>query len=140
VHELAVCQALLAEVSQIARAQHSAKVLRVLVRLGPLSGVEARLLARAYPLAQAGTVAENSELVIEEAPVHVRCRDCGAESAAQANRLLCKDCGSWKTEVTSGDEMLLVRVELEQAADASRPNSDGDINAGRHAAYGGNNV
>jgi hydrogenase nickel incorporation protein HypA/HybF len=140
VHELAICQALLAEVTQIARAQHSAKVLRVLVRLGPLSGVEARLLAQAYPLAHAGTIAENSELVIEEAPVHVRCRECGADSAVQANRLLCKVCGSWKTEVTSGDEMLLVRVELERVVDAAHPNPDVDINGGRHAAYGGNDV
>ena len=78
-HELAICQALIEQVEAIAR-QRAARVARVRVAVGPLSGVEPRLLERAYPLACAGTVAEGSELAIDEVPVRVRCRDCGAES------------------------------------------------------------
>jgi hydrogenase nickel incorporation protein HypA/HybF len=110
-HELAICQALLEQVEAIAR-QRAARVARVRVAVGPLSGVEPRLLERAYPLACAGTVAEGSELAIDEVPVRVRCRDCGAESAASANRLLCGVCGGWHTGLAGGDELLLINVEI----------------------------
>jgi hydrogenase nickel incorporation protein HypA/HybF len=110
-HELAICQALLEQVEGIAR-EHSGRVSRVCVRVGPLSGVEPQLLERAYFLARAGTAAEESELVIESAPVRVRCRSCGAESTASANRLLCAACGNWQTVLAGGDELLLLRVEL----------------------------
>ena len=110
-HELAICQALLEQVEGIAR-QHAARVSRVHVAVGPLSGVEPGLLERAYGLAAAGTAAEDSDLVIEAAAVRVRCRGCGAESNATAQRLLCGECGNWQTELTGGDELLLLKVEL----------------------------
>jgi hydrogenase nickel incorporation protein HypA/HybF len=111
VHELAVCQALVEQVEALAR-RHAARVSRVRVAVGPLSGVEPGLLEQAYPFACAGGDAEGSALDIAAAPVRVRCRTCGAESAASANRLLCGACGDWRTEVVSGDELLLMNVEL----------------------------
>lgn len=111
-HELAVCQELLAQVAGIARRHPAASVSRVRVSVGPLSGIEPALLERAYPVACAGTAAEGSVLAIERAAVRVRCRGCGAESTAAANRLLCAACGDWKTELVSGDELLLLSVEM----------------------------
>jgi hydrogenase nickel incorporation protein HypA/HybF len=110
-HELAICQALVAQVEDIAR-QRAARVGRVRVAVGPLSGVEPALLEQAYPFACAGSDAEGSALEIAAAPVRVRCRSCGAESAASANRLLCGACGDWRTQLVSGDELMLVNVEL----------------------------
>jgi hydrogenase nickel incorporation protein HypA/HybF len=112
-HEMAICQALLEQLEDVAR-QHSARVSRVHLAIGPLSGVEPGLLERAYPLASAGTAAEGSELIIETAAVRVRCPRCGAESTASAQRLLCAECGNWQTELTGGDELLLMKVELSQ--------------------------
>jgi hydrogenase nickel incorporation protein HypA/HybF len=110
-HELAICQALIEQVEAIARPR-DARVTRVRLAVGPLSGVEPRLLESAYALACAGTAAEGSTLDIEEAPVRVRCRGCGAESEASANRLLCGACGGWQTDLAGGDELLLMNVEL----------------------------
>lgn len=111
-HELAICQALIAEVGNIARSKQ-ARVSEVRVGIGPLSGVEPELLAQAYPLACAGTAAEGSRLAIESSVVRVRCRDCGAETIVAPNRLVCGTCGIWRTEILTGDEMLLLRVELQ---------------------------
>jgi hydrogenase nickel incorporation protein HypA/HybF len=110
-HEMAICAALLEQIEAIAH-QHSARVTRVHLAIGPLSGVEPALLRHAYPLACAGTAAEGSDLVIEAAAVRVRCRSCGVESSASAQRLLCAECGNWQTELTGGDELLLLKVEL----------------------------
>lgn len=115
-HELSVCQALLDQVAQVAREREALRVLTVTVRIGPLSGVEPRLLESAYPLASAGTLASGSRLVIEPSALRVRCRECGAECEAESTRLLCARCGNWQVQVISGEELLLVRVELEKGS------------------------
>lgn len=103
---------MLDQVTSIAADHRATQVSRVVVRIGPLAGVEPDLLAAAFPLARAGTVAEAAELVIERLPLRVRCETCGAESEAAANRLLCGACGDWRTRVVSGDELMLSSVEL----------------------------
>ena len=111
-HELSICQALLEQVEAIAREHRSTVIERIVLRIGPLSGVEVPLLEQAYPLAAAGTVAEHAALDIETLPVKVRCRTCGTESEVGPNRLVCPSCGDYRTDLISGDEMLLARVEL----------------------------
>jgi hydrogenase nickel incorporation protein HypA/HybF len=117
-HELSVCMSLLDQVEAIARERGAGKVTRVELRVGPLSGVETDLLRNAYPLAAAGTIAEDAELVIENAAVVVRCTQCGAESNAEVNHLLCTSCGDFRTTVISGDELILQRVELDELSSA----------------------
>jgi len=111
-HELAVCQSMLRQIEDIAR-QHGARaVTAVTVQIGPLSGVAPELLASAFPLASAGTVAQNAVLQLDSLPVRVHCEGCGADSDAAPNRLLCGACGDWHTRLLSGDELLLGSVEL----------------------------
>ncbi|ARU32320.1 hydrogenase nickel incorporation protein HypA [Sulfuriferula sp. AH1] len=111
-HELAVCQALVAQSIDIAQ-QHAALGVAVIrLHIGPLSGVEPALLQSAFPLAAAGTLAAAAQLVITPQPVRVRCKTCGADSEATPNRLLCGVCGDYHTQLVSGDEMLLVNLEL----------------------------
>lgn len=112
-HELSVCQALLTQVADLARDHRANAVHKIVIRVGPLAGVEPALLMQAFPLACAGTLAEAAELVIEELPLRVRCETCSAESAVLPNRLVCGACGDWHTRLVSGDEMLLASVELE---------------------------
>ncbi|NCA69468.1 MAG: hydrogenase maturation nickel metallochaperone HypA [Sphingobacteriia bacterium] len=111
-HELSICQSLLDQVERIAAEHGAHRVERILLRVGPLSGVEAPLLRHAYPLAAVGTIAEHAELIIEPAEVRVACSACGATTPAAPNRLLCAVCGSFKTRLISGDEMLLASLEL----------------------------
>lgn len=117
-HELSVCQALIEQVARIARDNGAGRVVSITIAVGPLSGVEPQLLEHAYPVAAAGTVAEQATLVIESAPVRVRCRTCGAETGASPNRVLCGACNGWQVDVVGGEEMLLKRVEIETAAEA----------------------
>jgi len=122
-HELSVCQSLLAEVQRIARENGAGSVTRIVLKVGPLSGVEPDLLRNAYPLAAAGTVAEDAELEIELADIIVSCSQCGGESPATVNRLLCAHCGDYRTRLMSGDEMVLQRLELDDVEPLSPQNS-----------------
>lgn len=111
-HELSVCQSLLRQVARIAQERGATRVTAVTVRIGPLSGVEADLLQTAYLQACQGTLAAQAKLIIERAPVRVRCGECGSESEALPNRLCCGHCTAGDTTLISGTECLLVSIEL----------------------------
>jgi len=111
-HELALCQGLMRHVIRVA-AEHGATVVeRVVVSAGPLSGVEPALLVQAFSVARAGTVASDAELDIEVPPVTVLCRLCGAAGEARSNRLVCPGCGDWRVQVTQGEDLVLMRLEM----------------------------
>ena len=111
-HEFAVCQDMLTQIESIVAREQADAVDIIIVRLGPLSGIEAHLLSQAFPLAAAGTVAEKAELIIEALPIRVKCQICNAETEAKPNRLICGECGDYHTQLLSGDEMLLASLEL----------------------------
>ena len=114
-HELSICQALIDQVTDIAREQKVSAVVEIYVRVGPLSGVEAPLMQNAFPIAAAGTVADDADLHLEAAPIRVRCEECGEESEARMNSLVCAACGDWRTTLISGDELILQRVVMGEA-------------------------
>ena len=112
-HELSICQALISEVEAVARSEHAISVSDIYVSVGFLSGVEPPLMQHAFPLAAAGTVASEATLHLEATAVRVSCGECGKESDVPANRLVCRCCGDWRTQLISGDELLLQRVVLD---------------------------
>jgi hydrogenase nickel incorporation protein HypA/HybF len=111
-HELSVCQALIDQIESIAKEHHARQVNEIFVEIGPLSGVEAPALEQAFDIASAGTVADGAKLMIRSIPVRVSCRECGAISNALPSRLVCGVCGDWRTQLVSGDEMLLASLEF----------------------------
>ena len=112
-HELAVCQALLTELQRLSRAF---PVTRVVLRIGPLSGVEPTQLQRAFEVARAGTVAEHAQLCIETTPVRIQCLACNLPSDVAPNRLVCAHCGGYRTRLLSGDELELHSVDVDRPA------------------------
>ena len=111
-HELAVCQALIQQVTTVVAEHRARSAERILVSVGPLSGVEPALLASAFTVAREGTVAANAELSIETAPIELSCRACGHHGPGQPSRLVCEACGDWRVRVMKGEELMLLTVEL----------------------------
>ena len=111
-HELYVCQALIDQVETIAREKNANWIETIYLGIGPLSGVEPRLLEQAFFIARAGTVAGDAQLIITSLPIRVSCHKCGHVTDALPARLVCGDCGHWHTQLISGDELQLERVEL----------------------------
>jgi len=123
-HELAICQSLMNQIEDIALKQNAQFVTSIVLAIGPLSGVEAHALKQAYPIASAGTIAAQAELVIKQLPIRVKCNQCGSESDALPNKLTCKQCGDWRTTLISGDELLLMSVELERNTESQNTSMD----------------
>lgn len=123
-HELSVCESLLKQVRATAAANQASGVGQITVRLGPLSGVEADLLAQAFTIARNGPMTGGATLVIEPQPVRIRCRECSNENDAATNRLLCSACNSYRVDLISGDELLLAKVELRGVSTPPTPSTD----------------
>lgn len=113
-HELAVCQALLEQVTEVAKENSASKVTEITVLLGPLSGVEAPLLLRAFMIARMGTVAATAQLTIDSEPLTIRCRSCRLESQTTVNRLRCSSCGQPYPQLISGDSLILSNIAVER--------------------------
>ena len=77
-----------------------------------------QLLAHAFPVASAGTLAEHAILSTQALPLKVMCRQCNRESEVKPNHLVCQHCGNWQTTIVSGDEMLITRIELDVSEDS----------------------
>ena len=118
-HELSICQALLSQVTAIARERGAQAIERIVVEVGPLSGVDGALLARAFEVARIGSCAAEAALSIDTPQVTVSCLSCGSQSHAAPNRLLCGTCGGYRTRIIAGDELNLRRVELRPATGAA---------------------
>ena len=43
----------------------------------------------------------------------VHCRQCGSRSEVAVNRLVCSDCGDWQVQVVEGEELLLLKLDIE---------------------------
>ncbi len=113
-HELSICQSLFDQARQIVKAHQATGIESITVLIGPLSGVEAPLLAQAFSIARQAAGFPDAELEIELSPVRIRCRLCAHESEAHSNALLCGACQSWQVDLISGDEMILKSMVLAQ--------------------------
>lgn len=112
-HELSVCQSIIQQVLQLADEHQAESIININLAIGPLAGVDSRLLAQAFPLASAGTIAANAQLDTEALPIRIKCQSCDRESEAEMNKLVCPYCNDWHTQLISGDEMLITSIEFE---------------------------
>jgi hydrogenase nickel insertion protein HypA len=113
VHEYSIVQALLGQCEKYAAENESERITKVEVKIGKMSGVEPHLLQIAFDTFKEKTVCDGAELVMRVQPLAVRCRSCGRVSELDAPHYRCPACGSGEVEVFDGEEMYLMRLEME---------------------------
>lgn len=107
-HELAITQSVVDAVGEHAA---GARVARVNIRVGKLSGVVPDAMRFCFELVTDGTGLQGAELVIEEPVGAGRCRTCGDDFLLADLILLCP-CGSADVEVVSGRELTVHSFEV----------------------------
>jgi hydrogenase nickel incorporation protein HypA/HybF len=112
-HELSIAQAIVDSARGHAAGQGARRVLRVGVRVGEISGVNADALEFCFEMTARETVLEGAALDLERIPVRYRCDACAEEFPAANFTVACPACGSGETRMVAGDELALSYLELE---------------------------
>lgn len=111
-HELSIAQSLLESVRAQAGAHPGARVTKVGIRVGELSGVEPDALQFSFEVIVRETEFRDAVLDIERVPLRQHCEACGRDAAVVEFTLVCPDCGA-STRAVAGDELQMTYLELE---------------------------
>ena len=112
-HELSIAQSLIGLVESEAEKEGFTRVLEIRLRMGEYSGIIPDCLREFFPIASAGTKAEDAALVIETVPAAFRCLDCGYEGAIERRAAACPACGSTAIRMISGREFYVENLKVE---------------------------
>ncbi|MHB8384012.1 MAG: hydrogenase maturation nickel metallochaperone HypA/HybF [Candidatus Binataceae bacterium] len=107
-HELAITESVIDAVTE---RLGEAKVVRIQLEIGKLSGVLPEAVRFCFDIAADGTPLGGAKLEIIETSGRALCRACGAEIELDGPIVLCP-CGSANLEFTGGTELRIVEVEV----------------------------
>ena len=107
-HELAIAESV---VETVTERLPGAKVTRVHLEIGALSGVVADSIRFCFDLATEGTGLAGAQLDISEPPARCRCRSCDSEFVPDGPIVLCP-CGSPDVAVLSGEQLKILSVSV----------------------------
>ena len=118
-HELSYCEGVLDAVERRARGR---RVAAVGVRIGAVHRIVPAAFQQSFAIAAAGGPAADAVTTLVVVPVRGRCRDCAADFTSDDPAPACPSCGSLRTGVEGGDEVVLewleyVDAEAEAAAE-----------------------
>jgi hydrogenase nickel incorporation protein HypA/HybF len=105
-------QSALEIVLERAAEQGASRVHRIVLRVGPLSGVVPEALEFACEAVAQGTIAEGCRLEIQSVSVVCHCPDCLSDFEPADLFLECPRCGRPGGEVRQGRELELACVEV----------------------------
>ena len=112
-HELSIASSLLELSLEKAHEQAAARICKIYVTIGRLSGIEEHYLTSAFDIIKLNTCAENAELISTMQEIVVMCNDCGASFAPLELDFTCQKCKSDDFEVIQGESLMLVSLEME---------------------------
>lgn len=114
-HELSIATALAESLIEYAE-KHQVKVSCAHIKVGPLSGIDPEALQFAWEPAVenfADCGLKNCRLVIKNALIRHRCRECGSEFEFESWQIECPECKKETLRRESGSEFVLESIEVE---------------------------
>ena len=113
-HELGIANSVLEAVRQEVERRPGARVTRLGLKVGELSGVDRDALSFSLEILARDTPFESMALDLQSCPIRYHCRAC-SETFEVANYItLCPSCQSADTECVGGTELELAYLELEE--------------------------
>lgn len=112
-HEYSIVQALLEQCQTHAHTNDANKIIQVTVKIGIQSGVEPHLFEVAFDTFKEKTICEEANLIIQHQPLLIYCSACNKEYTLQKPEYICPECQNLHIEVVDGEDMILMRLEME---------------------------
>ncbi|MCC6969538.1 MAG: hydrogenase maturation nickel metallochaperone HypA [Phycisphaerales bacterium] len=120
-HELPIAQGILERVLKAAADANAARVTRIHIIIGDLSGVSAECVEFYWDSLSRGTPAHGATFHVRRVPFEMTCLDCANafNPAGEALAYDCPACGSARVRTTHGQECCLEAIDIETPDDAT---------------------
>jgi hydrogenase nickel incorporation protein HypA/HybF len=92
-----------------------APVESVNLKVGKLTAVVPDSLRFCFDVATKDTPLAGARLNIEQTPIVVRCRECGADTTIDEARFACGECSGGDLEILSGRELTVASIEMAES-------------------------
>ena len=112
-HEMALAESVREIVDQTARANGARHVSSVRLEVGRLAEVEPAALRFAFEVVMRGSLAEQARLDIVETAGTAWCMPCAEPVTIDRRGDPCPRCASWQLQVTGGDRMRVMDIEIQ---------------------------
>lgn len=112
-HEYSIVHSLIELCEEKAIKHQATRVSRIEVKIGTYSGVEPHLLEVAFDTFKEASICKNADFIMHIQPLKVRCFSCKSETELITSRYYCPKCESTNVEIIDGEDMYLMRLELE---------------------------
>ena len=112
-HELGIANSLLQLAREEAQRHPGARIRRLRVRIGELSGVNADALSFGFEVLARDSGLTGLTLDIEYAPRQQHCPACDHTFVVRDYDITCPACGAAETKFASGDELEVVSLEMD---------------------------
>lgn len=113
-HEMSIAQHIIQIADeQLGKLDGPGELTRVNLKVGRLRGIIPESLEFCFSVLAKGTRLESAELHIEQVPVRIVCRCCGAALDLEAPLFACGACGAVDVQVVSGEELEIESIEVE---------------------------
>ena len=121
-HELTIARSLIEIIEQECLTYGQAKVIKIELRLGKLSGIMPDSLRFAFEVMSIGGITEGASLLIEEVPLRIKCNRCRKVSTLDAPFLICPYCKETDVEMIGGRELEIRGIEIEDGNQDNQEN------------------
>ncbi len=133
-HELSLSYATVESVLESVASLNAARVISVTLVAGELSGVSIEAFRFSFPIAAAGTILEDTNLIIIGEPVRVFCSPCNQIGAlASIQNFRCPVCGLPSGDIRSGEDFIIQSIEIETAEPVTAETVTGEVPQNEHA-------
>jgi hydrogenase nickel incorporation protein HypA/HybF len=114
-HELGLCQEILRIAMEEAAKQEvkPQRITTLKLVIGKMHHIIKENMRFIYENITQNTIAAGSELLIEEVPITILCKDCCQESQISQNYFYCPHCNSTHVELIKGKELYIETLEVE---------------------------
>lgn len=116
-HEMSLVINFVDIAKEYASKANAAKVEKVVLQVGELTGAVPHYLEIFYPAVVEGTILEGSELIIETVEASVFCTDCGTTYNPCKTDLKCPNCQSEKCDIIDGQRMFVKEIAIVEGND-----------------------
>lgn len=114
-HEMSLAESVREIVEAAARAHQAPRVTAVTLEIGRLAQVELDAMRFAFEVVKRGSLAQDAVLDIVMADASAWCMACSSPVSVQARGEPCPLCGSHQLQVTGGDRMRVLHIEIDPA-------------------------